>query len=177
MEKKLILYLFSLVLFGGIFTNIFLLNQQCDPFISTTVIMGKCIEHFGNINESTNYIIQCSKFKAWQDHTKLYITYVPLSGVLTCMISEITNISLIKVCHFPLPYLSYFFLLYCILKMIYSYSKRYFDSNQTKWKIYIYFVLFSAVYSFIGLNCIGKFYVLEYHGISFVYIYWQYITY
>jgi len=169
MKRSLWLYCLLIIIFLiPLYINVSLLHSQCDPFISTTIISGKCIGAFGSIDGAVDYICQISEFGAWQSHTRDFLIYEPFSGLLTYIISAVTGMPLIDVCYLPVPYIICFLLLFCILKLIYTSSINYFDISSKTWKAYIAVILFGSFYTFIGMNVIGKFYVLEYHGINFV---------
>jgi hypothetical protein len=131
--------------------------------------MAKLFQEFGTYESSIEYIEQCSKYGAWQGHTKDFLTYEPFSGILVYSISQITGLSVISAAYLPIPYIIYCILLYGIFKIIYENIDENLPKNKF-WKITSLFAVFVGIYSFICKFVIGKFYVLEYHGIYWVYI-------
>ncbi|WP_292460185.1 hypothetical protein [Methanothermococcus sp.] len=157
-----------LIFIMGLYINTVTLNFQCDPFIPTTIIMAKSIGEFGSITEACDYISNAAKYSAWQDHTKDFIKYEPLSGIIVCIIAKMTGLNEYTVSYLPIPYIIYCIFLYLIFKILYSINTK--ISRNQNLNIFIFFVVLSGIYAFICKFVIGKFYVMEYHGIYWVYI-------
>ncbi|MFU8652679.1 hypothetical protein [Methanotorris formicicus] len=136
--------------------------------------MAKSINEFGNLESAVSYISKIAKYSAWQCHTKDFIQYEPLSGVLVGILSNITGLSIFTTSYLPIPYMIYCLALLCIFRILYYNNIKLISNNNLIYDILIFFILFVGIYAFICKFVIGKFYVFEYHGIFLVYVLFSY---
>jgi hypothetical protein len=130
--------------------------------------MGKLISSFGDLNNARQFVLNSWIPLGWQGHTRDFILYEPLSGVLVYEISSITNLSIKSASYLPVPYFVYLILLYLIMKWAYSLVSIE-KQKMTKLNVLVLFILFTSGYAYICLFVIGTFYVFEYHGIYYAY--------
>ncbi|AEF97060.1 hypothetical protein [Methanotorris igneus] len=154
----------------GLYINIMTLDFQCDPFIPSTIIMAETFSEFNNYYDSVDFISNNAKYSAWQGHTKDFIIYEPLSGIINCVISKVTGLNTYSVSYLIIPYFTYCILLYLIFNKLYNIFSKYCEINSKIYSIIVFFVLMTTIYAFICKYVIGKFYVMEYHGIFLIYV-------
>ncbi|NJE77284.1 hypothetical protein [Thermococcus sp. ES12] len=167
-RKLLLLWITSISALVPLYINLYVLHYQTDPFISTTINMGKLISSFGDLNNARHFVLDNWVPFGWQGHTRDFIQYEPLSGVLVHEIGSITNLSIRSASYLPVPYFVYLILLYLIMKWAYSLVSIE-KQKMTKLNVLVLFILFASGYAYICLFVIGTFYVFEYHGIYYVY--------
>ncbi|MDI3501274.1 MAG: hypothetical protein PWP22_1045 [Thermoanaerobacter sp.] len=163
--KLILIWSFSLLFLISLYVNIVLLHYQTDPFIPTTIKIAQLVSKFGSLESAQQYVTGNWHYSGWQGHTIDFLRYEPLSGILVYEISSVTGFKINTVAYFPLPLLIYVIMLYIISKLIYNLLP---EKIKIEKNIMI-FVLSVGMYAYIGRFVMGTFYVLEYHGIYYVY--------
>lgn len=171
MKRQWFLYGILVLLFVIAYNvNSIVLHFQVDPFIASTLAMGNCLEDFGNLGVSFDYLEKCSYHGGyWQAHARDYMEYEPFSGILIYIVSTLANIPLINACYLPVPYVTICLLLLSFVKAISSIYSKFMKRNWKLWNTYFSVSIFLSLLAFIILNCIGKFYLMEYHAINLVF--------
>lgn len=149
--------------------SIFYLNYQCDPFVSTTVILGQYIAASGNIDQTSDFFLNSAVYgNSWQSHAKDFILYVPFSGLLVAIIATVSGLPTITICYLPGPYIAMCLILFCLLREVYRYCKDT-EIKNTARELLILTVLSVSVFTFFFQYCIGQWYLFEYHAMNLVF--------
>ncbi|MBE8539372.1 hypothetical protein [Geoglobus acetivorans] len=176
-RKLLLLWITLISALIPLYINLNVLHYQTDPFISTTINMGKAIKSYGSLDITRNFysdIVNSIHLTTpfWQKHTSYFVRFEPGSGIFLAIMSIISGIEVRTIAYLPVPFIVSILILFSMFCRIYEYTNRVNQNKKNIATIFNIVFLGSVMYSFISFNFIGKIHTLVYHGIYVV----QYLT-
>jgi len=141
------------------------LQNQIDPFDSSSVIAARLLSQFGSTGISNSYINNLT-FNipgwTWQTDTQALLSFTPGSSIILAELNLVTGAPLVALSYLPVSLIIIILGAFVFGRYIWQFVR----SSRSFYRRAFFIVLCLSVYSEVSLDLLGRFYGLEFHGIN-----------